>query len=201
MSPFLTGMVFVMHQDPRGAEAIGNTGGGIGVYGNEEQTIKPAITIEWDTFENPGRLDVGQNNVHAIQVNEDASLIELGQTAQVPIRTSDDCKTVGRMWVEYNCGGNQQINIWNTVTGSDFQPTFPVLSIPAENLEDFFFQNDNNILFVGYTSSIGGQADNHDIYGWQFQEGCRATDIPPRPAPLAEYEQPKMKLTKSTGER
>ena len=43
------GMVFVMHQDPRGARALGNFGGGIGVYGSFQETIKPSLAIEWDT--------------------------------------------------------------------------------------------------------------------------------------------------------
>jgi hypothetical protein len=52
------GMVFVMHQDERGAKAIGNRGGGIGVYGDSEVTIKPAIAIEWDTCESSDKGSV-----------------------------------------------------------------------------------------------------------------------------------------------
>ena len=44
------GMVFVMHQDARGAGALGNAGGGIGVYDPDpQQTIRPSLAIEWDT--------------------------------------------------------------------------------------------------------------------------------------------------------
>uniref|UniRef100_A0A7S2YDW7 Legume lectin domain-containing protein n=1 Tax=Entomoneis paludosa TaxID=265537 RepID=A0A7S2YDW7_9STRA len=165
-----------MHRDPREATAIGNRGGGIGVYGSVEETIKPAVAIEWDTFFNPQRLDNGQDRIHMVQVNEDASLVELAQTVDddnVDIRTGDDGNTVGRMWVDYNCNGNKQLEVRLNNNGS-FRPTFPTLSITAA-LEDFFFPNgDNGIVYVGYTASIGGQADNHDIFGWEFNTGCSA---------------------------
>lgn len=38
------GMTFTMHQDPRNETALGDTGGGIGVFG-----IQPAFVVEWDT--------------------------------------------------------------------------------------------------------------------------------------------------------
>jgi len=46
------GMAIVMHQDERGAEAIGGGGGNLGVYGNHgdpDQAIAPALVIEFDT--------------------------------------------------------------------------------------------------------------------------------------------------------
>lgn len=41
------GMVFVMHQDPRGLSAIGGFGGALGVH--EPDPILNSLMIEWDT--------------------------------------------------------------------------------------------------------------------------------------------------------
>ncbi|KAL7570527.1 hypothetical protein ACA910_004302 [Epithemia clementina (nom. ined.)] len=165
------GMVFVMQQDVRGATALGNTGGGIGVYGTPEETIKPALAIEWDTFDNPNRLDRGRNNIHVVQVDRNAVLSELLQSQNENIRTDDLGNTVGRMWVEYNCNGNRNLDVTFNNTGSD-RPRFPNLRLSNVRLEDFFFQNGDQVLFVGYTASVGGSSDNHDIFGWEFTQGC-----------------------------
>ncbi len=43
------GMAFVLHNDPRGAEALGTAGGGFGAIG-----IANGLAIEFDTFQNVG---------------------------------------------------------------------------------------------------------------------------------------------------
>jgi len=178
------GMVFVMHRDPREATAIGNRGGGIGVYGSLEETIRPAVAIEWDTFFNPGRQDNGQNRIHIVQVNDDPfdndpldTLAQTDDDSRVQnVRTGDfDGETgtiVGRMWVDYNCNGNKRLEVRVDPDGQ-LRPTFADLAVDNVRLEDFFFPDgDNGIVYVGYTASIGGQADNHDIFGWEFDTGC-----------------------------
>jgi len=43
------GVAFVMHQDPRGVNALGAGGGFMGVYGSGSTAIHPALVIEMDT--------------------------------------------------------------------------------------------------------------------------------------------------------
>ena len=44
------GMTFVVHQDPRGLNALGGSGGSMGVYQRYNvEGIKPALVVEWDT--------------------------------------------------------------------------------------------------------------------------------------------------------
>ena len=96
----------------------------------------------------------------------------LAQTSDEQIRTDDGGNNVGRMWVEYNCGGNDgRLDVTFNNTGDD-RPRFPNLRMNNVRLQDFFFQDGDQILFVGYTASVGGSSDNHDIFGWEFKQGC-----------------------------
>ena len=106
-----------------------------------------------------------------IQVDRNGALTQLAQSQNEQIRTDDSGNTVGRMWVDYNCDGNKRLDIRFNAE-SDFRPTFPNLRIENVRLEDFFFQDGDQILFVGYTASVGGSSDNHDIFGWEFTQNC-----------------------------
>ena len=159
------GMVFVMHQDPRGANALGNDGGELGVYGSDNG-IRNALVIEWDTFPNEEYLDNGENNIHIVTSDADGVLTELDETQDIPIRTDDSGAVEGRMWVDY-CNGELQISINNQ---GDVRSPAPQATSTDFDLTSFFSQG--NSVFVGYTASIAGEADNQDIMNWEFQQGC-----------------------------
>lgn len=55
------GMTFTLQNDPSGTEAIGGSGGGLGVYPTQKNTVNMiynAVAVEFDTFSNSSSTDV-----------------------------------------------------------------------------------------------------------------------------------------------
>ena len=162
------GMVFVMHQDPRGDSALGQGGGYLGVYG--EDGIKNALAIEWDTYGNDEQSkypeptnDDGDNNIHVQLVSDTGNITELAETQNKEIRTSSD-GTPGRMWVEYKKG---TLRVFNNFAGNS-QPAKPQLVMRNVDLASLF--DNGRTVNIGYTASVGFYADNQDVTSWQFSE-------------------------------
>jgi hypothetical protein len=192
------GMAFVIHADPRGANALGGSGGAMGVYGRSSQPIiKSALVIEWDTRKcgdvfdgvklmilkqanflsfvlstelNREFFDDGQDRLHIMMVNEDGSITELAETGLIPLRTSEDGLTPGRIWVEY-CD-DQVLRVYLNA-GGDEKPLFPSTFATVDL--DALFQD--NAVFAGFTAGTYALADNHDILDWTMTQSfdqCQA---------------------------
>jgi hypothetical protein len=155
------GMVFVMHQDPRGVKALGNAGGDLGVYGSKK--IKPALVIEWDTHPNGGGElnDNGEDNIHIQMIKSGGSVEELFESSSVPIRTSED-GTPGTMWVDYD---GKFLRVSHDRDGN-VKPSTPLAQLEID-LANFF--TGSNVT-VGYTASTWGAGDYHDITSWSFTQ-------------------------------
>ena len=173
-------MAFVIHADPRGENALGKAGGAMGVYdGSGEDTIRSAIVVEFDTrkfrFEsvavkcavelqlksllpdpNPEFFDQGQNRVHIIQIQEDGTMVELAETGLLPLRTSSDGLSSGRIWIEY-CD-DQILRVYLNGQGDD-KPLFPAAFVQID-LENFFV---NETAYLGFVAGTAALGDNHDV--------------------------------------
>ena len=218
------GMVFVMHRDADEAEAIGGTGGNLGVYSfNPAVAIKPALTVEWDTCKWIC-LVVTQKSMFccvcltnyclafvqsAILNSSTRHLItciscklmkeELSQKShrrkllfEHPKRihlSSEACSLTSKFYstlnqdqfntmAQYlnllafsNCDGNGNLEVRINNEGVT-KPTDPLVTEQVSIQDIFFPDGGNGFVYVGYTAAIGGFADNHDVFGWEFVTGC-----------------------------
>ncbi|CAB9525406.1 expressed unknown protein [Seminavis robusta] len=169
------GMAFVIHQDPRGKDALGGGGGGLAVYSSSidgnflEDGIRPALVIEFDTvdnsFDNPNLLDDGVPNIHVMQVDGTGALTELAEAPSVPILTDEAGTTSGRMWVDYCDGRVLKVYINNA---GDTKPSIPQAEVTFDMDSIFSGQN-----FVsGYGAATGFFADYHEITSWDLSQTC-----------------------------
>jgi gliding motility-associated-like protein len=69
------GMTFTFHNDPRGLNAVGGGFGFLGIGGNAAESIKPALSIEFDTFDatSSGGLNEIASDHLAIDLNGDVN--------------------------------------------------------------------------------------------------------------------------------
>lgn len=78
------GLTFTFHNDPRGLEATGANGSGLGAYGNiaTKSYIKNAITLEFDTYYNAkGGAETGTNDEQVPEVAKENGHIAIVQPA------------------------------------------------------------------------------------------------------------------------
>jgi hypothetical protein len=137
--------------------------------------------------EQPEFLDVGQDNVHAVQVDENGEIEQLDQTSKVQVRTEDSGRGVGRLWLEYNCDQDNRMLVYldNAFLEGEQKPDSPVLDFFVD-LESLFNYTLNFV--AGFTAaSNSALAENADVTAWVFEDGCVEGDSTvtddPTPAP------------------
>jgi hypothetical protein len=74
-------------------------------------------------------LDVQEDNVHAILVDANGNLEQLGQTLGFQVRTDNSGVTEGRLWLDYNCDKDKRMKIYlaNNFLDGETKPISPVL--------------------------------------------------------------------------
>ena len=150
------GMAFVLQGSGAGANALGDTGGGLGLEG-----IGQSVAVEFDTYANPG--DVNANHVSIV----------LNGNITSPIAT----KTFGTdlnngqpkyAWVDYN-GSNDKIAVY--LSNTNAKPSTPLLTTTL-NLQAVVGNN----AYAGFTAGTGGLTNNHDVLNWTLNN-----DVPSIP--------------------
>ncbi|EUJ25188.1 immunoglobulin-like domain-containing protein, partial [Listeria cornellensis] len=144
------GMAFVMQNDSRGAEALGERGGALGIYGTNY--VQNALAVEFDTFYNGDwDRDVSPANEHiaitvpsanstidhhALSVLPTGTYLEDGQTHAVTFDWDAASKTLSYHYLSYS----------GSYTVADLQETF----------------GGTNIIF-GFTGSTGSQKNLQEL--------------------------------------
>lgn len=142
------GMTFVMHQDPRGAAALGDAGGGIGYGGTAK--ITPSIIVEMDTYKNA--YDLNANHIGVmVDGNE--------QDHKAVFTPLFNMKTVGApfyVWIDYTASLTK-LDVYISQTAT--KPVLPQLTYLVNVAQKF----NNQPFYMGFTGSTGGAQSQHEI--------------------------------------
>jgi hypothetical protein len=153
------GLAFVMHNDPRGALAIGNEGASEGfgidsgwVYPTSPKTpISPSIAIEFDTHINS--FDPSDNCVAVIR-NGDVRTHVAVETPEFILNNG-----VSRfVWVDYN-GNTGLLEVF--ISENSAKPVTPLLTLTLN-----LFTTLGKQIFCGFTGGTGGGFNCHDVLSW-----------------------------------
>lgn len=171
--PGADGFTFVVHNDSRGAAALGGIGAGLGTA-NENGTpnITPALVVEFDTYFG-GAWDIPNNNPNHIGINLSTVSTSIAQTAQLPKWLGAGTQHV---WIDY-LGATDTLNVYLSTTTT--KPAAPTLST-VTNLNALF--GTATELNFGFTAGTGGASEEHDILSWTIDAPAPVDDsIPPTP--------------------
>ena len=142
------GITFVVQSSEDGAEALGGSGGGLGLSG-----IENSLAIVYDSFEGASGLD------HEIRIVENGGTIL--QEVPSPLLLNDG--TLIHSWVEYD-GIAQTINVY--LDSSSTQPPAPVLTQPGVDLSSLVGAQAH----FGFTASTGGLSESHVIESYMLTQ-------------------------------
>ncbi|EDX76538.1 filamentous haemagglutinin family N-terminal domain protein [Coleofasciculus chthonoplastes PCC 7420] len=165
------GLVFIVHNDYRGATALGEGANSLGYSvlpdtSNPEAKISDSIGIEFDIYENsdiaepPNDNQSDPNNNHIALVRDGSVNHEqLGLPLASPPfdLDGDSSRTV---WIDYN-GTNDQLNVF--IAENTTKPDQPLLSHQI-NLPDVV----GSQAFFGFSAATGGGLREHDVENWQL---------------------------------
>ncbi len=164
------GMALVIHNDPRGASALGGDGSTMG-YGNQTSftPIANSLVLEIDTYDagtpwfdpNANHFSLqtngtGDNNAfHSLSIGTASPLEDLnnGQVYKLTVRY-----TPGLLQVFFNGSGTPLISVnYNFATGGTWLGGGTVGGLNLINGTD---------AYVGFTAACGGLSQSHDVYNW-----------------------------------
>jgi hypothetical protein len=180
------GMVFMLHQDPRGTVAAGAGGGGFGVVGAapnatvNNPTVGPALMIELDTWHS-GSWDVAQNtnvNGNHIAINTSGSRFSIAQSGPgaIPQWTAASNAPTRNVWVDYD-GQTNMLNLY--VSADATKPASPTLS-RRMNLDTLF---NGNEVYAGFGAGTGGAFATTELRSWSF-DSQPSSSAPAQDAPV-----------------
>jgi hypothetical protein len=143
--------------------AIGPAGDDMG-YGS----IANSLAIEFDTFQNPEALDPNANHIgiHS-RGTEPNSAEESASLALVTPSINLSDGAIHTVVIRY-AGGMLKVFL-------DDLNNQPTLELPVEL--GTLLTLDNGTAWVGFTSSTGGDFENHDILMWSFRPNTAAPQI------------------------
>ena len=161
------GVTFTIQNDPRGPNALGPGGGGLG-YGSDmpgpppPNAIHSSVCIKFKTFNNAGETD---NSTGLFSDGRSPTIAEPGtDDRNDPIDKSVlDLKSQHPFTATMTYDGTTlSVTIKDTVTGSSVTNSYPV-DIPSHV--------GGNTAYVGFTAGTGGTTAVQDVENWVFQSG------------------------------
>ena len=160
------GLAFVVHNDLRGAAALGGLGGNIGYLFFGLQ-ITPSLTVEYDSWYNPP-YDPDGNHVGIVF---DGSYPHEVTTAVTTRLNNGD---VFYSWVDYN-GVADVLEVRLATT--NIRPATPSITYSGVDLATRLA---GTTAYVGFTSATGAAFNHHDVLSWQlFPLTIVSVDIKP----------------------
>ena len=159
------GIAFLVHIDPQGVNALNDAGGALGVYG--AGGIHCAIVIELDTYFGPTNTGPHapfstDNYTRALDI---IATDEAGNaTRYAELDITDIFTMQGKVWVSHN---NGVLDVYLATQTATSRPPRPIVSvnmpIPALLLS-------REEIYVGFSSSTGGEYDKHEVVFCSFEE-------------------------------
>ncbi|RIK83999.1 MAG: hypothetical protein DCC68_02270 [Planctomycetota bacterium] len=170
-NPGADGVVFMLHQDPRGAVAAGSGGGGLGVAGVapntvvNNPTVGPAVFVELDTWHG-GSWDVAANantNGNHIAINTSGARFSVEQSAAgaIPQWTAVSNAPTRNVWVDYD-GKTDMMDVY--VSETNIKPASATISQRID-LRGIFTGND---VYLGFAGGTGGANHTAELRSWSF---------------------------------
>ncbi len=148
------GIMAIFQNDPRGQNAVGLTGGSLGMAG-----VTPSFGVEFDTFDNTATNNPGDLNADHIAINVNGN-VQNPLVPAVPALPNSGNIEDGR----YH---NIKI-LWNA-TSQTMQVYFDGnlrTSFTGDIVTRFF--NNNPLVFWGFSATTGGSQNNQSICGAFF---------------------------------
>ncbi|MCC6511936.1 MAG: PQQ-dependent sugar dehydrogenase, partial [Pirellulaceae bacterium] len=150
------GFAFVVHNDSRGATALGTGGAGLGYAG-----IQNSLAIAFDTIRKPS--DLSENHLSIYRNGEVSAPL-----ATMNINQDFNTGSPNYAWVEYN-GDSDTLSVY--ISSTTTKPATPTLTTEVA-LRD----QTGSRAFFGFTAATSGLHQAHRLYSWQLNFE--------RPAPL-----------------
>jgi hypothetical protein len=156
------GMAVVLQSDPRGASAVGDNGGGLGIacVTSSVGCVTPSVAVELDAFVNPG-IDPGIPQAQGADPDVDHVGIDLDGDVN-----SRETATLGfdlervPFWVSIRHDGPSRVL---TITaGRTITDAPPVLTATVDLTEL------GPSAWLGVTAGCGGDVANQDVLAWSF---------------------------------
>lgn len=155
------GFAFVLQNDPRGLQARGAAGGGLGLSG-----ITNSLAIEFDTWQNEN--DVNNNHI-AVVINGD---IANPRSVRIPAFDLNSGSTINA-WVDYN-GNTDQLAVY--LNNGTTKPDQPLMMLEIDLTSVVGSQ-----AYLGFTGATGGSANVHRVLNWSFSLDTPSNIQPPTP--------------------
>ncbi len=140
------GFTFIIQNDPRGASALGQFGGGIGY-----NTIVKSLAVEFDTHKNDFEAAPNQISIHL-----NGNIYQSAATATAPFKLNSGAKLYA--WVDYN-GESNSLAVYLSETSQK-----PSLAVIKTNVE--LDKVVGNTAFVGFTAANYLKPNYHRINSW-----------------------------------
>ncbi|MCC9640859.1 DUF4347 domain-containing protein [Rhodopirellula sp. JC740] len=151
------GLTFTLHNDPRGAAALGASGGSLGLDG-----ITPAVAVEFDTYRNPG--EINDNHISILTNSVSNSL-----RSAIPDLDLNN-GSIRYAWVDYN-GSSDVLAVY--LSDTDVQPTEALLKTTIDLTNVI-----GDSALVGFTAGTGGKTNSHRINQWTLDQTPPPLDPP-----------------------
>ena len=156
------GFIFLIHNDVRGASAIGVGGGALGVGGaGDGNRIAPFVGVEFDTWNGGIFADTNHNHIGINTRDESGNDTSLAQTTLGSIPDLND-GTRFNVWVDYD-GDTDLFEVF--LSTGNIKPGTPTLTTNVD-LESLF--GPVNDLYVGFAGATGGANERHDIFSFSI---------------------------------
>jgi len=158
------GLAFVVHNDLRGAMALGNGGEGLG-FGINDTTatpvaaIAPSLVIEFDTHLNafPERIgqDLDDNHV-ALIIDGDVSDHRASARPALLLNSGSPLFA----WVDYD---GVKDRLWVYLSDTEEKPSTPLFSFTVDLYESL-----GNQVFFGFAAGTGDGFNIHEVQSWEI---------------------------------
>lgn len=168
------GLAFVLHRDPRGAAAVGVSGGALG-YGD----IKPSVTVEFDTYFNDA--PAADPNANHVAVSLDGNWLGAVATHVPPFALANGAPTY--VWIDYDAA-SKSMAIYLSKAAT--KPAAPSLKLQIDLAARL-----GGPAFAGFTAGTGNAFATQEFLSWRLdREAAPVIPVDPDPAPVDPGPQP-----------